>query len=184
MKKKAMFIGIFLLLATATSALSQVRSGDFSVTPFMGGYTFEGNQDLRSTPIYGLRGGYNFTKNWGVEGIISYMSPEYKSYAGNPDAKLYTFAIEGLYHFMPDSRFVPFLAVGTGGIKFDEPTGLEDRERFMVDYGVGLKYFLTDCLALRGDVRHVIIPLHDNYSNLLYSFGIHYTFGGEKKPRP
>jgi len=181
MKKSAMFISIsiLLLLATATTGLAEERMGGFSITPFVGGYTFEGNQAIKNAPVYGLRGGYNVTKHFGVEGIFSYVSTEYNALAGNPDVDVYGFWIEGLYHFMPDSRFVPFLAVGTGGMLFEAPDGLKDRERFMVDYGVGFKYSLTNNLALRADVRHVILPLHDDYSNLFYAVGLTYSFGGK-----
>ncbi len=53
---------MLLLLATGTAGQAEVKAGAISLTPFIGGYTFEGNHDLKSAPVYGLRGGYNFTK--------------------------------------------------------------------------------------------------------------------------
>jgi OmpA-OmpF porin, OOP family len=119
-----------------------------------------------------------------VEGFFNYVPSEIKSVAGNPDMNLYGFGIEGLYHFMPNSRLVPFVALGLGGSRYSASGGIKDRDRFTVDYGAGLKYFLTENLALRADVRHVILPLHDNYNELLYTVGLHFTFGGEKKAAP
>jgi OmpA-OmpF porin, OOP family len=181
MKKKVVGLTMILLLATVITGQTEVRTGEYSITPFIGGYNFEGNQDLKNAPVYGLRGGYNFTKNWGVEGIFNYVATEYTTLAGNPDVNVYGFGIEGLYHFMPESRFVPFLAVGAGGQRYNASGGIKDRDKFTVDYGAGLKYFLTDNLALRADVRHVILPLHDHYNNLLYTVGLSFSFGGEKK---
>jgi OOP family OmpA-OmpF porin len=184
MKKSVIFTTVLLLLTIVAAAQAEVKAGSFSVTPFVGGYLFEGNQDLKHEPVYGLRGGYNFTKNWGVEGVFDFVTTEYQAQAGNPNVKIYGFGIEGLYHFMPGSRLVPFLAIGTGGKRFNGSEGLKDRDRLFVDYGAGLKYFLTDNLAIRADVRHVILPLHDQYNNLLYTVGLNFAFGGEKKAAP
>src|SRR3989339_786222 len=104
MKKIVMGIAMILLAAITAAGHAEVREGAFSLTPFIGGYTFEGNEDLKTAPVFGLRGGYHFTKNLGLEGFFNYVPTEIKSLAGNPNVKLYGFGIEGLYHFMPESR--------------------------------------------------------------------------------
>ena len=182
MKRIVLGYVLIFMLAVAATGHAQVKAGAFSVSPFIGGYTFEGNQDLKSTLVYGLRGGYNFTKNWGVEGFFSYLNSESKSLAGNPGMKVYSYGVEGLYHFMPENRLVPFLAVGVGEMSYRSDV-LGDRNKIMADYGAGLKYFLTENVALRADVRHVL-PFNDRFNDLLYTFGIHFTFGGEKKTAP
>jgi outer membrane beta-barrel protein len=150
----------------------------------LGGYTFDGVENLETRPISGLRVGYDFTKHWGVEGVFEYMRSKYSD-ANVIQAfpEVFGYRLEGLYHFMPQSRLVPYLAVGIGGrsIRFkDLPF---DRNNVDVDYGVGLKYFLYDNLALRGDVRHVVL-LNDNLNNLEYTLGISYYFGGPKPAPP
>ena len=181
MKKGVVFIAIYLLLATVAAGYAEVKAGAFSVSPFIGGYAFEGNESLKNAPVAGLRGGYHFTQNWGIEGFFNYVPTESTSLAGNPDVKLYGFGIEGLYHFMPQSRLVPFLAVGVGGSRYGVSGAIQDRDRFTADYGAGLKFFLTDNLALRADVRHIILPLNDTYNELLYTIGLNFSFGGKKK---
>ena len=141
MKKRALFLAISLLLATVVAGHAEVKAGAFSVTPFIGGYTFEGNEDLKTAPVAGLRGGYHFTQNLGLEGFFNYVPTESKSLTGNPTVKLYGLGIEGLYHFMPKSRFVHFLAVGVGGNRYNVSGAIKDRDRFTVDYGAGLKFF-------------------------------------------
>jgi OOP family OmpA-OmpF porin len=90
---------------------------------------------------------------------------------------------------MPESHFVPFLAVGIGGIHYQNPAGVEDRNKLSVDYGAGVKlflpdsvakFFMADDIALRADIRH-ILPLNDTYNNFLYTAGITFSFGGKKK---
>jgi OOP family OmpA-OmpF porin len=181
MKRIVIGIVMVLMAAIVPAGHAEMKAGAYSLTPFIGGYTFEGNEDLKTSPVYGLRGGYQFTKNWGVEGFFSYIPTEIKSLAGNPDVKVYGYGIEGLYHFLPESRLVPFLAVGVGGMSYDRSGGLGDRNKLMVDYGAGLKFSLTDNVALRADVRHVL-PFNDRYNDLLYTVGLNFSWGGEKKP--
>jgi OOP family OmpA-OmpF porin len=181
MKRIVIGIVMVLMVAIVPAGHAQVKAGSFSVTPFIGGYTFEGNEDLKTAPVFGLRGGYNFTQNVGIEGFFSYVPTEDKSRVENPDERVYGYGIEGLYHFLPERRLVPFLAVGVGGMSYDRTGGLGDRNKLMVDYGAGLKFFLTDNVALRADVRHVL-PFNDRYNNLLYTVGLNFSWGGEKKP--
>jgi OOP family OmpA-OmpF porin len=171
---------IIVMLAVTTASHAEVKAGAFSVSPFLGGYVFEGNEDLKNEPVYGLRAGYNVTKNWGFEGFFNYVATESKVVAGNPDVKVYGYGIEGLYHFMPESRLVPFLAVGVGGMRYNGSGGIEDKNRVAADYGAGLKFFLTEYLALRADVRHVL-PFNDRHNDLLYTVGLNFAFGGAKK---
>jgi OOP family OmpA-OmpF porin len=184
MKKRVTFMVICLLLATVAAGHAQVKANSFSVTPFVGGYTFEGNSNFKTAPVFGLRGAYHFTKHLGLEGFFNYVPTENTALTSNADVKLYGGGIEGLYHFMPDSRFVPFVAVGVGGTRYSPAGGVKERDRFTVDYGAGVKYFLTENLALRADVRHIILPLNDRFNELLYTVGINFAFGGAKKAEP
>ncbi|MGA2781783.1 MAG: OmpA family protein [Smithella sp.] len=202
MKKNVMLTVVIMLMAIVTTARAEVTAGSVSVTPFGGVYVFEGNQDLNTSAVYGLRAGYNFTKHLGVEGFFSYTQTEIQDDSEwKPWQDICNYGIEGLYHFMPEGRFVPFIAIGLGGINYSEgktytynpyfgPKPYGDRfksDQFAVDYGAGLKVFLTDNIALRADVRH-ILPLNSNWNNPDYvhndfmaTLGINFTFGGEKK---
>jgi OOP family OmpA-OmpF porin len=191
MKKIGMLTVIVMLMAVVTAAQAEVRAGSFTVTPFFGGYTFEGNEhDLDSSWTAGVRAGYNFTKNLGVEGYFNYILTEtvMKWNPNGDDVRIGGYGIEGLYNFFPQSRFVPFLAVGIGGIHYDfEASG--NMNKLSVDYGGGVKlffpdrvakFFLADDVALRVDIRH-ILPLNDTYNDFLYTAGIAFSYGGKKK---
>jgi len=182
-KKIVMFIVVIVMLSIVTAGHAQVKEGSFSVAPFIGGYAFEGNENIKSAPVYGMRAGYNFARNWGAEGFFNYVPTKIKDIVGDDDLKLYGYGIDVLYHFMPENRLVPFLAAGVGGISYSPQIGNNSPNKFTVDYGAGLKYFLTDWLALRADVRHVI-PLSDRYNDLLCTVGINFAFGGVKKAAP
>jgi OmpA-OmpF porin, OOP family len=191
MKKFGVLTAIIMLMAVVTTAQAEVRAGSFTVTPFFGGYTFENNEhDLDNSWTAGVRAGYNFTKNLGVEGYFNYvMTDTLMKWNPNGDnVRIGGYGIEGLYNFMPEKWFVPFLAAGIGGIHYDfEANG--NMNKLSVDYGGGVKLFLpdriaklflSDDLALRADVRH-ILPLNDKYNDFLYTAGIAFSFGGKTK---
>jgi len=179
MKKTGILIFFVMLMTVVTTANAEIKAGSFSVTPFAGGYFFEGNEDLKDTYTVGVRAGYNFTANLGLEGYLNYIPAQVED-ANDADVKIYGYGVEGLYNFMPQSRIVPFLAIGIGGYRYGTPSGMPDINKLTVDYGAGLKYFLKENIALRADVRHVL-PLNDRYNDLLVTFGVNFAFGGKGK---
>jgi OOP family OmpA-OmpF porin len=151
--------------------------GPFSVSPSLGWYVFDGDQDLENKPTFGLGFGYDLDKTWGLEALLNYVGSE--SEAGAGDVGAYLLRLEGLYHFLTSDRLRPYFAVGAGAIRFDPDQGDSDTD-FLADYGLGAKYFLADNLALRGDARH-IISFDDTENNFLFSLGLSYFFGGKKE---
>jgi OOP family OmpA-OmpF porin len=183
MKRQFLTAAIAVLvwaLIFSGSTVAEIREGSFSVSPQLGGYLFEGNQDLENGFTFGLGGGYNFTRNLGAEFFLNYINTESETTGQDVDGYLYR--LDGLYHFMPESKLVPYIATGFGGITLDPDAGSNDTS-FSVNYGGGVKYFLSETIALRGDIRHVI-SFDDTYNNLIYTLGVDFLFGGQKKPEP
>lgn len=176
--KKCLLLAVAGILACGTIASAANREGQFSLSPVIGGYTYDGRQHLDTSLIYGLRGGYNFTKNFGVEALFDYVNTEPTT--SKTDVDMYRYGGELLYHFLPDNAFVPYLAAGYSGLNFDA-RGVDGRVRGAFDYGVGAKLFLCDYFALRGDVRHIIYSKNDRTNNNLeYTLGGYIPFGGVK----
>jgi len=176
--KKSLLLAAVGILAVASFASAANKEGQFSVSPVIGGYTYEGKQHLDTSLMYGLRGGYNFTKHIGIEALFDYVNTEPTKSANDVD--MYRFGGELLYHFFPDNAFVPYIAAGFGGLNFDAK-GVDRRVRGAFDYGVGAKYFLNDHFALRGDVRHILYNMDDRTNNNLeYTLGAYIPFGGAK----
>jgi OmpA-OmpF porin, OOP family len=176
---KTIHFALLILFLTMMSipAFAEIRAGSYSVSPFIGGFLFEGNQDLEHRPTYGLRAGYNFTKNWGAEALLGYVRTNYKVTDSTTD--VFNYRLEGLYHFWPQGRLAPFLAAGLGLMTIKSKDDAVDRNRAAFDYGAGVKYSLTDWLALRADVRHVL-TFGSVYNNLEYTVGLTFSFGGNK----
>jgi len=175
-KQLKRILPVALLLVTST-AFAGVQQGQFSLSPVIGGYTYEGQQHLGTNLVFGGRAGYNITKQLGIEGLFDYVNPELTG--GKKDVSMYRYGGELLYHFMPDSNFVPYIAAGFAGLKFDGANAVSKSTYGAADYGVGAKYFLADRFALRADVRHIMYNFDETVThNLEYTVGAYIPFGG------
>ncbi|HEY6872890.1 MAG TPA: AMIN domain-containing protein [Geobacteraceae bacterium] len=192
-----------LLCGQPGTARAANLSNAFTVSPFAGGYLFEGNQGFTNRGVYGIAFGYNLTSHWAVETVYTTI-PEVKTrnnkQTGAPagvETQLNVHGVRGdiLYHFFPDGRLVPYVAIG-GGALFLAPKNTAVNYDFQADYGAGLKLFLTDWIALRADVRHIFDITYDDvvrprsyYNNLSFTGGVTFQIGGVKpavaeKPAP
>lgn len=159
-----------------------------TISPMAGGYLFEGSQTFKDRPFFSLSVGYNFTDRWAAEGVLGYLEtvtidqPE-------QDVHAYTARIDLLYHFRPQRRLVPYLAAGLGGISYDNRSDNSSNEDFLLGYGLGLKYFVSERIALRADVRHLLNFLDNDSTKsqdtyLAYTAGLLFQLGGQRPSRP
>ncbi|MEN6473641.1 MAG: OmpA family protein [Syntrophaceae bacterium] len=178
---KVLWLSLALVFMLGVPCLAETYAGTMSITPFAGGYLFQSKESLENKPVFGLRLGYDFSRNWGIEAAGDYLTT--KSDADLGDATVYGGRLEALYYYAPDEKLVPYFAVGAGGrsLKYDDFSDL-DRGHFLVDWGLGVKYSLSDSLALRADIRHMIL-INDTIQNLEATLGISYLIGGDK-PAP
>ncbi len=183
MRKSAAALVASACLALAATAGAGIQPGRYTLSPFVGGYTFEGDENLKTAPVFGARLGYDYTKKFGVEGLVDFAFSNTTHGLPNRDVSLVSAGLEGLYYFRPDAKFVPFLAGGLRGYVLDDANGIMNRNRVGVGYGAGAKYFLKENLALRGDIRHLVF-FNQGFSNLEYTLGLSYVFGGKVAPPP
>lgn len=183
MKKITVFLVILSVMFITASGHAQVKKGAFNISPTIGMYTFEGNEDTNRPMIYGLRLGYNFTKYFGLEGFVHYGQPEINSITPKERYDFTGYGVEGIINIFPDQKLVPFLAVGVGGVHYSscyDFTTENKHDKIAADWGYGLKYYLSDNFALRFDIRHVI-PFDSSHNNMFYALGLNFAFGGAKK---
>jgi len=180
----------------AQPVLAGERAGAFSVSPFVGGYTFDGEQHLETAPVYGLRLGYDLTKNLGIEAVGDYLSTE-KSSHGDRSVNAVSYRLDLLYNFLADGPLVPYLAAGGGGITIGHGGSFDTRDGNDLLYnsstsrntaatanvGGGFKYFMTDSVALRADARQLFVFGRKTLYNWEYTAGLSFLFGGQK-PAP
>jgi len=167
-----------LLLAALSAAHAGVTAESFSVSPYLGGYSFLGREHLETRPVFGVRAGYNFTKNFGTEAVFDYLRTR-GSDVDYGRVNVYSYHLDALYHFMPAGPLVPYLAAGYGG-QFRE-SHVDEVTYGVFNYGGGVKYFLRDGLAIRGDLRGLAMKHDDHtYHDLEYTVGVDFLFGGVK----
>ncbi len=159
------FLAVLLLLPFVVSA--EIREGSFEINPYAGLHIFDNSEGLAKTGVYGLRLGYNLTKNVGVEGAFDLVGSRVRM----AHADL-------LYHFMPEKSLNPFLVAGLGAAKIN-PSDSDSYKAFMGNFGVGVKYFFNRNMAFRAEIRDVIT----NMQNLAVTAGLTFAFGG-KSPAP
>lgn len=177
MRKRMICTLAAALIVSTTAAFGAVKEGSFSVTPLIGGYIFDGGTYLDPTLVLGVRAGYNFTKSIGIEALYDYATPTDGKFGPLTDISMHRFGGQGLYHFFPDSVLVPYLAAGYSGVHF-KGTGISNKTHGSFDYGVGAKYFITDAIAVRGDVRHILYGYNSGtYNDVEFSLGAYFQFG-------
>jgi OOP family OmpA-OmpF porin len=175
---------VFLFVFSMSHVSAENQPGAFTISPLFGGYLFEGDQDLRHRPSYGIGFGYNFNEHCSAEAVFNHVDTDSRADGINDqgDVDAFLYRLDGLYHFMPSKKLVPYIAVGAGVMTLDAKMGDKHVDNdFIANYGAGIKYFLNDVVALRADVRHVM-TFPDN--NLLYTAGLTFNLGGKKKAPP
>ncbi|MFZ3136332.1 MAG: outer membrane beta-barrel domain-containing protein [Thermodesulfovibrionales bacterium] len=194
MYRAALMVAAFVFLLPL-SARSEIKAGSFEVSPFGGYNFFENKQNLKDRPIFGGRLGYNFTPHWGIEGVGEYIRTSVADRArtgitegqfGSPMDKvdLTFYHLDAVYHFIPDGKFNPFVLAGFGGAHYRPEISTKDMAAF--NLGVGAKYWLTDNIALRFDLKDYMVTeiFQETYHNIGATIGITFAFGGKAKPAP
>ena len=178
-----------LFMATTGSVHAGERAGAYTLSPFVGGYTFDGAESLETRPVVGLRLGYDFSKSFGLEGTFSYVPTHFTSDI-HGTVTVYNYRLEGIYNFMPDRTLVPYLAIGAGGTTIEMPINPKiahpHNHSPTVNAGGGIKWFFNENMALRADYHQNILfdtsdannRVQDFLMNYEYSVGLHILFGG------
>jgi len=205
MKTKLKMTGLATVGALALYALpasGQVRGGTQEVDVY-GGALF--GDTLTDTAVsgrkpkldddvtYGIRYGYNLTDAWGLEvSVGNTASSATKLAGGDIDLDLTTLDVDAVWHFLPGSRFAPYLVGGVGyaranlddpirGTVNSQPVAIDDDGGFSLNAGIGAKYFATDRLFVRleGRYRYVdaaVDKFKDSLSTVETTLGVGWQF--------
>lgn len=180
MLKRIIYLVTFICCFSLPVAAG-MQSGALTLSPMYGNHMFEGTQSLKTTDFWSIGLGYNLTENWMIEAVYSATDTAAEAEDASTTAtKVEIYRLDTLYHFQPTKKLVPYVVAGIGAI-YASPTVGPDRDHFLFNYGVGIKYFFLDeLIALRADIRHLVdFPEPDN--NLQYSVGLTFQLG---RPTP
>jgi OOP family OmpA-OmpF porin len=170
---------MFLSLLPAASH-AENKYHVFTLTPFVGGRLFEGNQALDDSPVGGIALGYNLSEVWSVEGLFGYSRGENRL---GRNVDVCDARVDVLYHFKPYRALVPYLAGGIGAL-FLKTEHEEADNDLQLNFGAGIKFFISENIALRADLRPVLDinvgdsdDRPDTYWNLLCTAGLTFQLG-------
>lgn len=191
MKKIApvLLVSAFLL---PQPARAEIKAGSVEISPFVGFSMFQDRQNLENAPIIGGRLGYNFTEHFGVEASGQYMRSgvdnKSKPFTRQgqftspiDDVDIVNYHLDLLYHFMPESKFNPFVTAGYGAAHYSPR--INNKNMSIIGAGVGAKYWVADNIALRVDVRDNMTT-DEHIHNLESTMGVVFRFGGKDKEAP
>ncbi len=163
------------LLLTSIPSFADDAGYPISISTVLGIYIPAAKSNVIKT---GLMGGLKvdtlYTDFFGIEGDIGFLSTS----TDNGTANALLVSLQTVYPFLVRRNLTPFATLGVGGIIF---TDMEKHESSpTLNVGVGVKYFLTDNLALRGDLRDVMTVSNAN-NNLEITVGVSYLIGAGKR---
>ncbi|ARJ55737.1 OmpA family protein [Campylobacter cuniculorum] len=175
---------VFLCLGLAGVLFGADSNVKFEITPTFSYGVFEGNLDLDDRGAPGIRFGYHFDDFFldQIElGLEHYSGIKYNNVAQDTDlTKTYLSVIKGIDL---GQSFYLYGLIGAGYENFSNPdldTSRDNKDGGFGHYGAGLKYRLTDSVALRLETRDQI-GFNDAHHQWISSVGISFGFGGKQE---
>lgn len=179
MKRAVSLLAILAVIGLASPAFAGIEPGRTTLSVLFGGYIFQGNEVLKQSPVWGFRIGQDLTSELSVEAALDYVPTERKT-TKRDFVDVYQAHFDGLYHISPEGPLVPFVAAGLGWESIDPVEGYS-KTAFVFNFGGGVKYFFTDRLAARADIRDFVNIHSDNtLDNFMYTAGVTYHFSPMK----
>jgi len=152
----------------------------YEITPTIGGVMPEGNLDLSDQLSYGLRFGVNVDSVFDqVE--FGYERSDNVDYDNSTqDTDISRYFVNVIKFFPLNNKLSLYSLMGLGYENLSNDFADNDDSGFF-NYGLGLKYMVTDRFALRAELRHAIKFDHGD-NNLFYTVGFVIPFGKKAEP--
>jgi OmpA-OmpF porin, OOP family len=173
-----------VLLAIPAGALAEHYDQSIDISTSLGWLALDKETNNHNGLAWGFGLGLNFSEKLGAEFAFQSVDSEYKGY----DSQIFLYRLDCIYHLtgrLPE-RIIPYAVAGLGMATFNNDYPMfEKNNDFLFNTGVGLKYFLTKNIALRGDVRYILdMTGSDSSNNFLYTAGINLRLGWtEEEPQ-
>jgi len=171
-----------LMLFALLSSLVFASNYKYEITPTVGGVLPEGNLDLNDQLTYGLRFGINIDSVFNqVEfGIDRSDNVDYDNSAKSTDITRYFVNLIKSYPLRDKLSLYSLIGLGYENLSTDYA---DNDDSGFFNYGLGLKYMVSDNFSLRAEVRHAIKFDHGD-NNLFYTVGFVIPFGKKAEPMP
>ncbi|HED6851674.1 TPA: fibronectin-binding outer membrane protein CadF [Campylobacter coli] len=174
MKKLLLCLGLTSVLLGADNNVK------FEITPTLNYNYFEGNLDMNNRYAPGIRLGYHFDDFWLDQlelGLEHYSDVKYTNSTLTTDiTRTYLSAIKGIDL---GEKFY-FYGLAGGGYEDFSKGAFDNKSGGFGHYGAGLKFRLSDSLALRLETRDQI-SFHNANHSWVSTLGISFGFGVKRE---
>ncbi|EBD1720032.1 fibronectin-binding outer membrane protein CadF [Campylobacter coli] len=171
---------LLLCLGLASVLLGADNNVKFEITPTLNYNYFEGNLDMDNRYAPGVRLGYHFDDFWLDQlelGLEHYSDVKYTNSTLTTDiTRTYLSAIKGIDL---GEKFY-FYGLAGGGYEDFSKGAFDNKSGGFGHYGVGLKFRLSDSLALRLETRDQI-SFHNANHSWVSTLGISFGFGAKRE---
>lgn len=131
------------------------KDNRFTFTLGAGYDYFAGKRKITNSDVPLAIAGYQFNKNWGIEGLLGIINSTSRQSTTNGKAVHGAlFLLDGIYFFSHYSTIEPFVLAGVG-IQGLSPNGNDARNEGNINAGAGLAWFVSPTVALRVEARDV-----------------------------
>jgi len=152
------------LFAKQDTVSAGISAGSFEASLAGGGVFLDRKIDDSGAAFARLNLGIDISHHFGLElSLLNSMD----SISSVPKATFYT--LDSIYHFMTDSRTIPYLVFGAGAGNFNTGS-LSNENRFAINGGVGMKYLLDRETGIRIDIRDYM-TINETTHNYTVSIG-------------
>jgi len=177
-----------VILSTIVAAsLAFAVEQPYEVGLTLGGTSPESDLKLDNHSNYGIR--FGIENNLILENIFDTIEFAYERSkdADYDNSTLETnvnrYSVNMLHNFGDFEALIPYGLVGLGYEDFSKELR-NTNDSVTTNLGLGLKYFLTDNVSVRGEVRDQINLESDIEHELIYTVGLGYAFGATSKKAP
>ena len=172
-------------VACATMMLAANSDYKYEITPTIGGAYTEGNTGTdRGYANAGLNFGFNLFDSFIDQVEIGFTNTldqvDYENGTSTNVTRTFTNLIKE--YSLTDNTSL-YSLVGIGYEFFSNDDDLSNENSFFGNYGLGIKYKISEQVALKLDARHMIETDHGD-NNLSYNVGLSVPFGEVAKAAP
>ena len=156
----------------ASSSVTFAGEGEARLNLGTGVMVFDDDRNLDNGTIGSVGLEYGFTENFAAEVSFLQTSPDLDSGDGHVDVR--EVRLDGLYYFLSEGRWLPYIAIGAGTGKFSYDTGSFTENQ--VNLGGGVRFIANETLSFRVDLRGIHGD-EDDDTDAALTVGMSWTFG-------
>ncbi len=154
----------------------------YEVTPLVGGVVTEGNMNLDDHyGVGGLSIGFNLENSMFDQIELGFLtSLGDVDYSNKKDTSVTRIFSNLIKEYELSAKSSLYALIGAG-VEVYENEAFKNESGLFGNYGVGFKYQISENMALKTDIRHLIETDHGD-NNLIYTVGLAIPFGKKAAP--